>query len=132
VPLDVQGIDSKHLKLFTIILSFPIAMSVYFFTPTVFSSMFTQYYDSIRILQIVSFSIIPVTISYVISIKLTAKEKNFPIIVSAYLGLFTQVLGIVALGNIYGIEGVAWSFLISRCIGGFSLVAFSRIRKLTF
>jgi len=132
VPKDVQDIDNKPLKQFTIIISIPITMSIYFLTPIIFPSIFPQYSNSIIIIQIGSFSLIPLTISYIMSIKLIAKEKNFPIIISAYLGIFAKVLGIIILGNFYGVEGIAWSFLISSCIGGFSLCVFSKIRKLNF
>ena len=91
--------------------------------------LFPKFIDTTIAIQIVSIVVIPATIGVFYESKLLALEKGkFPIIAKS-MGIIALVSGFLTLGPIYGMIGLAVSFVISSILQTvFIIIASKTIR----
>lgn len=110
-----SGKTHKKLSSFAIILSAIITIVIIIISPIVINEFFPKYSEGILALQVLIITIIPLTLSSILSAKLQAKESTtvgFSIIIriGSLLGL------IIFLGERYELVGVSLAFLISTIL----------------
>jgi O-antigen/teichoic acid export membrane protein len=125
VPKDIDGTNNKKLKKLLILLSIIIAISSFFISPFLINNLFSKFSESILPIQIISFSVIPGTITLILYSKLLALEKSKLLIISSIIQLCFVLIGTIILGLYYGIIGIAISFLISSTVHAGSLAVFN-------
>lgn len=124
VAQDATGIPNKKLKKIMILSSIGIALLGSTIAPIIIGEVFPKFENAEEIIRIISFGVIPSTItSAYLFPKFWALEKNKLILSTSILVLIIQIIGIVILGPIYGAKGIAISFVISLSIGtGFAMI----------
>jgi O-antigen/teichoic acid export membrane protein len=108
-----SGIQNRFLIQIVIIISVIISILGIFFSPLVIPNFFPKYVDAGIAIQIMSLSIIPITIITICTSRLLSKEKSKLVLVGNFIGLIIIIIGILSLGSMYGTMGIAISFVLS-------------------
>lgn len=112
IPQDSSGIENKKIK--KIIILFSVGLAVLGFTlgPLVVSSVFPKFIEAEEVIRIVSISVIPSTVAMTYQSKFLGREKSRQVLISSGIWTGTQIIGIIILGQIYGVNGIAASLVI--------------------
>ena len=130
VPQDSTGIENKKLKKLVVLVSIGFAILGSTIGPFVISSVFPKFIEGGDLIRIISWAIIPNTITNVMFYsKFWAKELNQKIVISSLTMVSIQVLGIILLGPIYGAVGIAFAFVITAISGTISSMLLDRYLK---
>ena len=113
LPQESSGIQNKFLIQIVIIISVIVSVLGIFLSPLVIPNFFPKYIDVGVAIQIMSLSIIPITISTICTSRLLSKEKSKLVLIGNLIGLIIIILGILTLGSMYGTMGIAMSFVLS-------------------
>lgn len=113
LPHDAVGIPNKKLKKLTILSSVIIAVLGVGISPILVPSIFPKYTEAIGVIQIISPSIIPSTVTLMYMSKFLGYEKNRVILTGSIFYLVIQLVSIIILGKIFGVNGVAVALDIS-------------------
>lgn len=116
LPHDAIGNSNKKLKKITILSSMGLAVIGITVSPIVVPVFFPKFIPAIQVFQIVSLSIIPSTIGLTLISKFLGLEKSKLLLISSSVYLAMQIILILTLGKLYGINGVATAFVISVSI----------------
>jgi len=113
LPQESSGIQNKFLIQIVIIISVIVSVLGIFLSPLVIPNFFPKYVDAGVAIQIMSLSIIPITITTICTSRLLSKEKSKLVLIGNMIGLIIIILGILTLGSMYGTIGIAMSFVLS-------------------
>ena len=113
LPHDSSGNQNKKLKKMTVIVSICVTIASVTLSPYIIPTMFPKYLDVVVAIQIMSVGVIPDTISILYTSKFLGLEKSKFVLLGSLLSLITITLGIITLGNILGVVGIALSFLLA-------------------
>ena len=113
LPQESSGIQNKFLIQIVIIISVIVSVLGIFLSPLVIPNFFPKYVDVGVAIQIMSISIIPITISTICTSRLLSEEKSKLVLIGNLIGLIIIILGILTLGSMYGTMGIAMSFVLS-------------------
>jgi len=113
---DASGNSTKTIKKIIVIISIIFTSLSIMLSPIFVPIFFPKFVEAVEIIQIMSFSIIPSAITSTYISKYLGKTKSKIVIIGSSIYLATQILSIIVLGNIYGINGVAVSVVISAFI----------------
>ena len=122
IPYDSQGQENKKLKKFTLVVSVIFAIVGSLISPYIIPTIFPEYVEVIDVIQIISFSIIPMTITKIFSSKLLGQENNKQIVYSKIVSMVTFTVGILLLSPEFGILGLAISYLLSTIFEAVCLI----------
>ncbi|HLX53588.1 MAG TPA: polysaccharide biosynthesis C-terminal domain-containing protein, partial [Aquella sp.] len=91
------------------------------------SNIFPKFTESVDTIRIMSWAIIPFTINAVIFYpRFWANEKNHNVTISIFSLVVIDVIGILILGSKYGIDGVAYAFVIGHLSSLFASIILNR------
>lgn len=123
---DASGNPNKKLKQITIIIS--VALSILGMTlgPTVLPFFFPKFTHIGQIIQIMSLSIIPITISNTYISKFLGTERNRIVLVGSGIFLVTQTITIIVLGKIFGVYGISFSYVLATTSEAVYLIGMDR------
>jgi len=113
LPEDSSQINTTKIKLLTIGFSVILALIGIFIAPEIIPIFFPDYGQSLELIPIISICIIPTTISTLYVSKFLALEKSGYVVVINIMSILILIIGIVYLGEIFGVVGLAYSLLIS-------------------
>lgn len=113
LPEDSVGKSNSSLKKSAILVAVCLTIIGIVVIPEIISTIFTKYDDSIEAIQIMSLVVVPTTINKVYISKFLSIEKSRFVLTGILTSLVTLVLGIVILGTIYGIVGVATTYVLA-------------------
>ena len=122
---DSSGANTTKIKFLTIIFSVVLALVGIFIAPEALLILFPDYAESLELVPIISISIIPITISTLISSQFLAKEKSGFIVFTSVISIAVLIIGIFSLGTFYGTIGLAYSLVISDSVRALILFVFS-------
>lgn len=131
LPQDASGNSNKKLKKMTIFISFCLAVLGFSFSPQLVPFLFPKYMEAIPVIQIMSLSIIPLSVNTVYQSKFLGGEKSTVILISAGIYLAVQIVSIVLLGKIFGLNGVAAAFVLATSAESMYYLAVDRLTKAT-
>ena len=114
IPKDASGTRSIKLKKITIIVSIILAVIGILFSPILIPFFFPQFNEAVEVIQIMSLALIPRTVSMMIMSKFLGIEKSRFVILGAIIFLIVQIPSIIVLGNIFGLNGIAFSVLLAE------------------
>ena len=129
ISYDAEGKDNKKLKILTFFISIVVAIIGTLISPYIIPSFFPQYVEVIEVIQIISFSIIPVTVSMIFSSKLLGNEKSKQIVFSKIVSIIIFIVGILLLTPEYGVLGLAVSYLLSTIFEALCLIPFKNLTQ---
>jgi O-antigen/teichoic acid export membrane protein len=112
VPNDASGNENKKIKKITILFSIVLAILGFTVGPLVMTSIFPKFIEAEEVIQIVSISVVPSTISMTYQTKFLGREKSRLVLISSSIWTGTQIVGILVLGNYFGINGIAFSLVL--------------------
>lgn len=113
VSSDSQGHENKKLKKITIAISVIVALLVAFVGPLIIPVFFSQYVEAIDAIRILSFSLVPMTVTTMVTSKLLGQEKSKQIVLSKVVSIVIFALSTVSLSSTYGITGLAIGYLLA-------------------
>ena len=113
VPEEISGKNNKQFKKILILFSIGISVAGFILAPILIESIFPKFIESVPAIQILSFTVIPGTIGMILSSKLLALEKSRYLILATIVQLCFVLVGTIFLGSLFGLIGVAFSFLLS-------------------
>ena len=126
VPHDSQGEENKKLKLLTFIIGVVISCTGYFLSPLIIPVFFPEYLEAIDAIKILSFSIIPITVTRIFTSKFLGQEKSKLLLLSKILSLGVFIISILTLGVSHGIVGISVGYLLSTLVEALLLLPYSR------
>jgi O-antigen/teichoic acid export membrane protein len=103
---------STRINIIAILSSVLIAILVIILSPIFFQELLPKYVEGVPSLQLLIISIVPLTISAILSAKLQAKNSKI-IGLTAIVRIGTLSILIFILGSIYGLIGLSFAVLIS-------------------
>lgn len=127
LPQDSINELNPKLKKFTIFGSIIIAIIGSLALPLIIPTLFPKFSNTIQGIQIMSLSVIPSTINLLYASKLLGNEKNKMVLIGITIQLVSQIVGIVFLGQYYGLVGLAFAFLISASLNTIFLFCTSKL-----
>ena len=116
LPRDASGIATRKVKIITIIVSVGISILGITLAPIILPEFFPQFEEVIEVVQILSLYIIPNSITTAFSSHYLGKEKSKFVIIGQSIAIGVYLVGIFTLGEIYGITGIAVSFVLSGVV----------------
>ena len=116
LPHDATGIKNKSLKKYTMIISGIITGLVVILSPQLIPILFPKYIEAIEVIQIMGFALIPTALTMILTSELLGKESSKSVILSNIIGIIALIIGIITLGEIMGLLGLALSLVIGRIL----------------
>jgi len=113
LPQDAIGNQNKKLKKFVVLFTTLLTIIGVITLPTIITSLFPKYIESIEAIQIMTIGIIPATVNLIYYSKFSALEKSRLILAINAAQLTTLFLGFIILGSIFEMRGIAVSFVLS-------------------
>jgi O-antigen/teichoic acid export membrane protein len=113
------GFKVEKIKKILIFSSIIIAFVGYFIVPEILPNIFPKYTEAIDPIKIMSFSIIPMGLVRVYQSKFLAMEESGYVLIPLVISLSFLIPAMIVTGTIYGIVGIASSFLVSISIQAF-------------
>lgn len=126
LPQESKEKPFKTLKIATIITSVLISLSIIVLAPLVLPVMFSHFKDAIVMIQIMILSLIPQTINLMYITKFLTKGSSKIVLVGSIIFILVQIIGIVILGTLMGISGIAVALLLSHIAESIYLVTCNR------
>ncbi len=127
LPHDASGNPNKKLKQITILSSIVLAILGVTLAPKVVPVLFPKFTEAVGIIQIMSLSIIPTTINITFISKFLGIEKIKIVLIGSGIFLAVQIISIFVLGKVFGINGVASSFVLATASETAYLLSVNRI-----
>jgi len=129
LPHDASGNPNIKLKKLTILVSVFLAILGISLSPVVLPVLFPQFKEAIEVIQIISLAIIPFSINLVYTSKFLGNGKSKVILAGSGIYLLVQILGILSLGQLYGINGVAAAVVLAATSEATYLISIDRFSK---
>jgi len=116
LPHDSVGKTNVKLKILSIFVAGLLSIFSIILIPLILPMLFVEFYDSIILIQILSIAIIPKTISMMYMSKYLGLEKSRIVVTGSGIYITSQIISIVFLGDLIGIEGIAWALVIASSL----------------
>ncbi len=113
---DASGNSTKLVKKIIIMISIIFAVLSIILSPIFLPILFPQFTEAIVVIQIMSVSIVPSAVASTYISKYLGSENSKIVIIGSGSYLMTQIISIIILGNMYGLNGVAASAVISSLV----------------
>ena len=126
VPQDASGNPSIVLKKITILVSVGISALGIVLAPLVVKMLFPEFVDAVIIVQIIALGVIPGTINYMYLSKFLGNLQNKIILFSSCIFLVSITLGMLILGGLFEVEGIASSFVLASTTESIFLIFMNR------
>jgi O-antigen/teichoic acid export membrane protein len=119
--------STKTLKKMSIIITCAIGVSGFFVLPEVIPVFFPEYVDTISAIRIMSLSVIPSNLVLIFWSKFFAAEKSRVVLFSSIIQMLVMIFGVLILGPMYGIIGLAVTHLTASTSQALFLVFSNKI-----
>ena len=129
LPQDASGISNKKIKKITILISIVISIIGITIVPKIIPVFFTKFIGTIDAISIMSFAVVPETITMLYMSKMLGQEKSRFILIAKLISLIIIVIGFILVGPIYEIIGLATILVIASVSQTGFLVISDKISK---
>jgi len=129
LPYDASGEPNTRIKFLTIIISVIISILGISLTPIVLPILFPAYIDAILAIQIMSITVIPTSITFIFTSQFLGMEKSRYVMLSKFFSMMIISVGMIILGSLYGMQGLAISYLVANSADAISLVILNQYEK---
>ena len=121
---DASGIPTTKVKLWTFMFAVGICIATIIISPYIIPLFFQKFIDVVIAIQILSIAVIPGTAALFYTSKFLGLEKSKSPLIGLLIQVIITVLGIVILGPIYEIVGIAISYVLAS-LGNFAYLFFA-------
>ena len=97
--------------------------------PQVISLIFPKFIEAEEVIKIISFAVIPSTITMTYQSKFLGQEKSRNVLISSGIWTLTQIFGIIILGQIFQVNGIALALVLGATVSSIYCVLVDRLRK---
>jgi len=132
VPQDASGKPNPRLKFITIIVSIAFSGLSILLAPYILPVLFPEFTDAIQVVQIISLAVVPSTVVLMYLSRFLGDEKIKIMILGTAIYLIIQILGIIILGKMYGINGVATAIVLASTIEASYFVIMDKLKNRNF
>ena len=108
---DASGIPTKKVKFWTLVFAIITCVSTITLSPYIIPIFFEKFVDVVIAIQILSISVIPATLTLFFQSKFLGDEKSKNPLIGLLIQVIIAVSGIIILGQIFGIVGIAISYI---------------------
>jgi len=112
-PKEAAGEKNKKIKVFSILIAILISIISVIAVPYGVMEFLPKYEESIVPMQILSLALIPLSISGIQQAEFFGQEKSRPVLLGGIMEASLYIISLVVLGQLYGLIGMATSFLIA-------------------
>jgi len=124
LPQESTGVKNKKPKIIVIVFSVFITIFGIFVAPILINELFPKFSEAVDAIRIMSLVIIPTTISLILESEFLGNEKSRVVLIGTAILVTSLIIGMLVLGSLMGIEGVAYSLVIAHTSKlGFYLIA---------
>ena len=124
LPQESTGVKNKKPKIIVIVFSVFITIFGIFVAPILINELFPKFSEAVDAIRIMSLVIIPTTISLILESEFLGNEKSRVVLIGTAILVTSLIIGMLVLGSLMGIEGVAYSLVIAHTLKlGFYLIA---------
>ncbi len=116
LPQEATGVKNKNTKIIVVILSIIVTGFGIFIAPILINEFFPKFSESVDAIKIMSVVVIPTTVSLILESEFLGKEKSKIVIIGTGILLSSLITGMLILGTIFGIEGIAYSLVLANII----------------
>jgi O-antigen/teichoic acid export membrane protein len=113
IPIDAVGTSSKHLKIATILFSACLTILIIFLSPILIPLFFQKFIYVVNIIQILSLSLVPFTISTLYTSKFYAKNDSRTVSISVLIFVLSFILFIILFIDVLDINLISIIYVIS-------------------
>ncbi|MGA9230262.1 MAG: polysaccharide biosynthesis C-terminal domain-containing protein, partial [Nitrosotalea sp.] len=129
LPHDSSGTSNKKLKKMTILVSIVLAILGVFLAPVILPHLFPKFKEAVGVIRIISLAIIPMSINLVYISKFLGSGRSRTVLVGSGIYLVVQILSIFTLGKLYGVNGVAWAYVLAISSEAIYLIIIDRVTR---
>ena len=124
LPQESTGVKNKKPKILVIVFSVCVTIFGIFVAPILINELFPKFSEAVDAIRIMSIVVIPTTVSLILESEFLGKEKSKVVLIGTAILLISFIFGMIVLGSLIGIEGVASSLVIAHTAKlGFYLIA---------
>ena len=116
LPRASRNIIDVKLRTYTIILSCISVVLVVTLSPIIIPIFFEKYTEVVLIIQIMSFSVIPIVINNFYYANFLALEKASAPLIGGIISGIVMVVGMISLGSMYGATGIAVTVVLTYSV----------------
>ena len=116
LPHDASGNPNKNLKITMILVSICFTVLIIILASIIIPIFFQKFIYVIEVIQILSLSLVPLSINTVYVSKFFGNEHSKIILISVILYISSFLLFVLIIGNTLGIVGIAISYVISTIV----------------
>ena len=127
LPHDASGNKNNKLKKIAVIFSIALVIPAIILTPSIIPIIFPKFTEAISVIQIISISIIPITITTIYISKFLGNERIRIVLIGSSVFLIIQIVTIFILGKIFGVNGVAASYVLATTSEAIYLIIVDRL-----
>ncbi|EPA05298.1 lipopolysaccharide biosynthesis protein [Candidatus Nitrosarchaeum limnium] len=114
LPHDASGIKNLKLKKYTVLTSIIITIITISLSPIIIPQFLPKFDESIQVIQIMSLSFVPQSLSILYSSELLGSGRTKIILIATIISISTLSVGIILFGEKYGLFGITVSFVIGK------------------
>lgn len=130
LPQDASGSSTKSIKKWMILISVILATASITLSPILVPILFPNFTEAIEVIQIMSISIISSTIISTYVSKYLGLTKSKIVIIGSGIYLAAQIPSLVILGQLFGVNGAAFSLVIASIIHAIYFVIIDGILRI--
>jgi O-antigen/teichoic acid export membrane protein len=116
IPIDAVGNSSKHLKIFMILFSAGLTVSIIFLAPVLIPLFFQKFIYVINIVQILSLSLVPFTISTMYVSKFYAKNDSKTVTISVLIFVLSFLLAVILFNDDLDVNKISTIYVVSSIL----------------
>ena len=107
---------TPHWHNYLLLISGIITGLTVFLSPILIPIVFPKYIEAIEVIQIMGFALVPSALTLILTSELLGKENSKSVILGVLIAIITLIIGIITLGQNFGIIGLALSLVIARIL----------------
>jgi O-antigen/teichoic acid export membrane protein len=123
---DAIGNQNKSLKKIVILFSVLLAILSIIFAPIFVPILFPEFVEAVEIIQVMSLAIIPASIITTNASKYLGRTESKIVLIGSGVYLCSQIILILILGTIWGVNGATISIVIATTIHAFYYIIINR------
>jgi len=112
LPEDSSGKSTGKIKILTIAISFFVVLAGIFLAPLVIPIVLPEYAAAVDLIPILSLVLIPRTISILLVSSFLGQENSKYVVIGNVITFSVLVISIFSLAELFGINGVAFAYII--------------------
>ena len=112
LPKDARGESNANLKKVVMLISVALCVLAIILSPIVIPILFPEFTEAVPVIQILSITTIPFTVTIILTSKFLGMEKTKFVLIGSIILVSVQIPSIIGLAALYGINGAAIGLLL--------------------